>query len=275
MSPSIVVLTDFFAVSNRALSYAAGLAVPLNAHLVLLHARHDELLAPSEFSRMHTRRGERKTTIALQRLASEQPVPAEVDIAVDLLPDALKEVVDRHQPLLVVLGHAGAATTPPETLTQTTLNLLRQVHCPLLLVPPVGWDAFPPRRLLLAIDGQPFRLYPHHDVVRHLVQAMEATLAVVQVTDDEHSRPAAGEVLRTVQANHLVDSLPADALHQVYHAHIATGVLETAAQAGHEADMLVVVGRRHSFLGSLFHESVTAELVRTSPIPVLLLPAED
>lgn len=46
MIPSLVVLTDFFDVSNHALSYAAGLAVPLDAHLVLLHVRHDALLAP-------------------------------------------------------------------------------------------------------------------------------------------------------------------------------------------------------------------------------------
>ena len=39
MTPSLVMLTDFHAVTNRALSYAAGLAVPLQAHL--LHVRHD------------------------------------------------------------------------------------------------------------------------------------------------------------------------------------------------------------------------------------------
>ena len=47
MASPLVVLTDFYAVTNRALSYAAGLAVPLNAELVLLHVRHGELLAPS------------------------------------------------------------------------------------------------------------------------------------------------------------------------------------------------------------------------------------
>ena len=57
MTPSIVVLTDFFAGTNRALSYAAGLAVPLKASLLLLHVRHDELLAPEEFASRHTTAG--------------------------------------------------------------------------------------------------------------------------------------------------------------------------------------------------------------------------
>ncbi|MBC7449052.1 MAG: universal stress protein [Hymenobacteraceae bacterium] len=54
-TPPLVVLTDFFAVTNRALSYAAGLAVPLQAQLVLLHVRHDALLAPYGHSEYYTR----------------------------------------------------------------------------------------------------------------------------------------------------------------------------------------------------------------------------
>ena len=57
MTPSLVVLTDFFAVTNRALSYAAGLAVPLNAQLVLLHVRYDGLPVPEGYGGQHTPRG--------------------------------------------------------------------------------------------------------------------------------------------------------------------------------------------------------------------------
>lgn len=45
MGPCLIVLADFLAVLNHARSYAAGLAMPLPAHLLLLHGRHDELLA--------------------------------------------------------------------------------------------------------------------------------------------------------------------------------------------------------------------------------------
>lgn len=65
MTPSLLVLTDFHAVPNRALSYAAGLAVPLKADL-LLHVWHDDLLAPEAYGdSYHTERGERKTAYAL------------------------------------------------------------------------------------------------------------------------------------------------------------------------------------------------------------------
>ena len=95
MTPSLVVLTDFFAVTNRALSYAAGLAVPLNAQLVLLHARYDGLPVPEGFGARHTQQGEWKTDQALLHLAAEQTVPTGVDVAEGFLPEAVTEAVRR------------------------------------------------------------------------------------------------------------------------------------------------------------------------------------
>ena len=50
MNSSFVILTDFSALPNRALSYAARLAEPMHAQLVLLHVRHDGLLSPEEYT---------------------------------------------------------------------------------------------------------------------------------------------------------------------------------------------------------------------------------
>ena len=275
MMSSLVVLTDFFAVTNRALSYAAGLAVPLNAQLVLLHTRYDGLPVPEGFGARHTPQGEWKTDQALRQLAAEQTVPTEVDVAPGFLPEAVTEAVRRHHPLFIVLGRPGATTEPAELLTSVVMDLMRHAPHPLLLVPSVGWDAFPPRRFLLAVDGQPFTFKDadHQEVLSRLLQATHATLDAVYVTDDEHALPNAGNVLETVRANDLVSTLAESRLHEVYHSTVVGGLLEETARQ--EADVLVVVVRRHSLLGSLFHRSVTAQLIQESTIPVLLLPAED
>lgn len=274
MTSSLVVLTDFFAVSNRALSYAAELAVPLHAHLVLLHVRYDGLLSPANYRRLHTPAGEQRTDQALLRLAAAQPVPTAVDVSEQFLSDAVKEAVVRHHPLLLVLGRPGSATTPEEMVVGTALDLLRHAPYPLLVVPTVGWDSFPPRRLLLAVDGESFQLYEGSpDALGQLLTATNGTLQVVHVTDDEHARPVAVDVLATLQANHLAGSLAAEQVSEVYQPTVVGGVLQEAARL--EADLLVLVARRHSLLGSLFHRSVTAQLLQESPIPILLLPAED
>ena len=275
MTPSIVVLTDFFAVTNRALSYAAGLAVPLHAQLVLLHVRYDGLPVPAGHGGRHTPGGEQQTDQALLRLAAGQTVPTEVDVAEGYLPEALTEAVRRHHPLFMVMGRPSDAAEPTELFTSVVMDVLRHAPHPLLVVPTAGWDAFPPRRLLLAVDGQPFAFadQDHQEVLSRLLHATQATLDVVHVTDDAQARPDAGAVLATVQANDLVNVLAKSQLHEVYSPTVVAGVLEEAARQS--ADVLVVVARRHSLLGSLFHSSVTARLIQESPTPVLVLPAAD
>ena len=273
MTPSIIILTDFFAVSNRALSYAAGLAVPLKASLLLLHARHDELLAPAAFASRHTTDGELKTAYALEKLAAAQPVATDVDISSFSLAEALQEVVGQRPPLLVVLGRAGAEPAPEDLVTATAMDLLRHTPYPLLVIPPAGWDAFPPRRLLLAVDGAPFSLVEYRDVLNQLLHATHGTLSLVQVTDNGATPPSAAAVLDTVRTNDFVSELAENSLRQVYQNTIVGGILQEAA--GQQADMLVVIARRHSLLGGLFHRSVTAQLLRESAIPVLVLPAAD
>ena len=273
MTPSLVVLTDFYAVTNRALSYAAGLAVPQGEQLVLLHVRHDPLLGPSTYYQADTPRGQRQTRQALVDLAADQPVPTTVDVAGGFLPEAVTEAVRLHHPLFLVLARAGQDAETAEFVTSTAVDVLRNAPYPLLVVPAVGWDAYPPRRLLLVVDGEPFRLRPNQDVVRRLLYATEGTLDVVHVTTDDEARPDTDEVRKTVVANDLVDQLPASRQHEVYNPSVLAGIFQEAARQ--EADMLVVVARHHSAMGGLFHRSVTAQLIHESAIPVLLLPAED
>ena len=275
MDTSLVVLTDFNAVTNRALTYAAELALPLAASLVLLHVRYDPLLGGfgDEAGSHYARQQHRNTRQALASLAAEQPVPTTVDVTREVLSDAVRDTVRRHHPLLLVLARAGQADTDAKAATSTALDILRYAPYPLLVVPDAGPAPAPPRRLLLALDGQPFCIRAHQQVLRQLLAASPATLEVVHVTADEDYRPDEGAVLDSLSANHLVDALPETSVQDVYAATAAAGVLQVAAR--HGADLLVVVARPHSFLGRLFHHSVTAQLIEQSPLPVLVLPAEE
>ena len=273
MTPALVVLTDFFAVSNCALSYAAGLAVPLRAHLVLLHVRHDGLLSPEEYTHRYARH-ERQTERALHELADSQPVPTQVEISEAFLPDAVAEAVRHHHPELLVLGRPGTAVQPAEIIVSTAMDLLRHVPYPLLTVPTVGWNTFPPRRLVLAVDGAEFSLYKNQEIVKDMLDFLQGTLSILHVTNKKDPGSAAGHrVLKAVRHSDVAPISPDAEVHLVYHPDAAAGILQGAAEL--QADLLIIVARRHSLLGSLFHRSVTAQVICESPIPVLVLPALD
>jgi nucleotide-binding universal stress UspA family protein len=273
MTPAIIVLTDFFAVSNRALSYAAELAVPLEAHLVLLHVRHDGLLSPEEYMHRGGWRNVKQTQQALHTLAESQPVPTQVEISDNFLPDAVADSVRHHQPQLLVLGRPGTANTPSEVVSSAAMDLLRHVPFPLLIVPTVGWDTAPPRRLALAVDGEPFSLYDNQRIVQQLQQAIPGVLQIIHVTSGPDDTRTPDQILRTVRACGLADKLSPEQVHIVPEMQTVEGVLQAASEQ--QIDMLVVIARRHNLLGSLFHRSVTAQLIGESPLPVLLLPALD
>jgi nucleotide-binding universal stress UspA family protein len=95
----------------------------------------------------------------------------------------------------------------------------------------------------------------------------------VQVTDNDETPPSAAAVLDTVFTNDLVNELAEGSLRQVHQQTVVGGILREAA--GQQADLLVIIARRHSLLGGLFHRSVTAQLLRESAIPVLVLSADD
>ncbi|GAB3857940.1 hypothetical protein GCM10028822_32450 [Hymenobacter terrigena] len=245
--------------------------MPLHAHLVLLHVRRDGLLAPAEYGH-HTTGTERHTAKQLEHLAADQGVPTEVDISEEFLPEAVEDVVRRHHPLLLVLGRPGSATMPAEIVTNTAMDLLRHAPYPLLVVPTVGWDVHPPHRMLLAVDGQPFQLSETRHLLTRLLRANHGTLDVVHVATEQPT-PDAPDVLADLYKHGMLKEVEASRVHRVQQPTVVGGVLQQAADI--EADILVVVARRHSLLGGLFHRSVTAQLIQASPIPVLVLPAEE
>ncbi|NVO32455.1 universal stress protein [Hymenobacter lapidiphilus] len=273
MALPLIVLTDSYAVTNSALAYAAGLALPLQAELVLLHARYDALLAPVD-DPAYVPVGALATEQALQQLAATQPVSTQVEISERELPEALRAAVRYHAPLLLVLGPPGGGSTPLEVMVDTAKTLLSTVPYPLLLVPALGQQAGPPRRLLLAVDGHPFVLHQYQDIIRRLLSVSDGgTLNVVRVSDSSHPRLGTESILETIAANDLADEIAFGQVSEVADLSAADGVLAEAARQ--QADLLVVIARRHSLLGSLFHHSITGQFIERSPIPVLVLPAKD
>lgn len=103
-----------------------------------------------------------------------------------------------------------------------------------------GWD-----RQLIPHEGA----YPQHQRARVVADAATAAITRTGPTID----------LPPPKTQHLVHAFP------------AKGILQVAA-TGH-FDLVVLIARPRSFLGALFHHSVTAQVLLHSPLPVLVLPA--
>ena len=86
------------------------------------------------------------------------------------------------------------------------------------------------------------------------------------VEDDEGCSAA----LRAVQLSGLVKGVATPELRGYQNDDYTEGLL--AAVHDTKADLVIVLARERSYLGELFHRSVTARLLAECPVPVLVLP---
>jgi len=276
--PTIVVLTEAIGSESYLAHFAAALAEPLGARLVLFHAFQDVVMDP-EFGYTPAPLAidtQREIQDALAALAARLPVESEVRVVIEPLRDAVEDAIRLYQPMLLVLGGAGRTDDWFDRLfANTSLSILRSAHYPLLLVPEGGpQPARVPRHALVAVDGDPFHLEATGLAARDLFSALQLKCSVVQAltTAADHDQPviAAARGLATVREGLHLDALPDSAFHPVRGHDPADVILQVAS--GLAADLLVLVARRRSFLGDLFHRSITAQVARRSSVPVLVLP---
>nr|WP_262908820.1 universal stress protein [Hymenobacter translucens] len=265
----MLVLTDFFPAAGRALDYAAGLAAPLGAQLVLLHVRRDSLLDPDALTGKLANLSPPAVKLALTRLTEDLPVPAVAEVSHGRVLPAVLDAVSRLQPALVVLGRPDREELPDELTSTTALDLLQNAPSPLLVVPPSRSGSSVPRRLLLAVDGEPFTLGEFAGPARQLLSGLQAELTVLHCAPEARDSAAA---LDAATQTGLTAEMTKIHVLQVVTDNPADGILTTAQSSDYDA--VVMLARRRSVLGRLFHRSVTAQVLLHCSLPVLVLPVE-
>ena len=255
--------------------YAAALGRPLGLHLALLH--HDlypALLEPTLVAEAieQLEYHEAETLAALRTLAGRLPVPTEVVEASGLLKDDVAAAIRRYHPLLLAMSLGPELGLLDELLRNQVLPVLRATSRPVLLLPAAAPAATLPRRVLVAVDGEPFALAASSRALSELLVSWGAVYTVAHTDLPQEQPGAAGQrALAGVRASKLLLPTTALILYEVAGQTPAAGILQAAADT--QADLLVLITRPRSFLGALFHHSVTAEVLRHTPVPVLLLPA--
>ena len=273
MDPYFLLLTNLSATAAQAARCAAVLGSPLHVHLALLHLYQDAELDPAllPITTTPAYRSPAGAAAALRALAERLAAQAEVAVTTAPLPEALAGAVHRYHPLLLGMGLRHEHHLLDHLLHNQALPALRATYRPLLLVPEAIPRPCVPRRVLLATDAEPCVPSPTTRRLAPLLAAWPAAYTVVHVADRPTPEPFPGQrALTQVRWSGLLPAGASLALHEARHADPAAGIL--AAIEATRPDLLVLPVRPRSFLGRLFHRSVTAQVLATCPVPVLLLP---
>ena len=274
MSLTLVVFAGFYQAARHTVQYANTLTEALRGKLVLLHVNRASLFDPYEAVPEHYRQEElarqTETAAALYRMAEELTTHPAVEVATDLLPAVAQDQADRHHPALFVLSPPYQPHENAASVATDCADLLRGGHHPLLVVPTATPTEHPPRRILIAADRETFVLTPAVLALHPLFALPGVELIVAHVSDSGDDDAGCGAALRAVQLSGLVKDLATPELRGYEHDNYAEGVLVAVEDT--QADLVVVLARQRSYLGELFHRSVTAQLLERCPVPVLVLP---
>ncbi|MBH8558137.1 universal stress protein [Hymenobacter negativus] len=282
MQPTFVVMTDFSAAAEAALAYTTRLATLVDGQVLLLHVFEDHAMNSVNFApgpafgqsgTLTRHRVSREAVLAeLTREAQLLPVPAEVELMEPPMGDALHHLLAHRYPQLLVLGRAHAHAWFAHLLTQShKAATLGATHIPVLLVPEDWPRPELPQHLVVAADGAPLALTPATQDLAPLLTRLHPAVTVVHIAAHAHGPSRAAEALEAVRETGLFGPLDGNSLYEEREVGPVAGLLQAANEVG--ADLLVVMPRPHFFPGNLFHHDVTADLLRRSPVPVLVLPA--
>ena len=275
MNISLIVMTSFYPAAQQAVQYADVLAGALGGQVVLLHANRVALFDPYVFAgdswRKQELEGEKEIETLLERQAEQLWSPASVEIATDLLPDVARDLLARYHPALFVIGRPAPDPTGPEQLSTIVLELLQAAHIPILLVPLGSKALNPAQKVLVAADTEDFKPAGPADAVHLLLGSLGmqgVTVAHVSVLEEDES---CAHALQAVKRSGLLEGMPEPSLRGYQSKNPAAGVFEGIRDT--QADMVVMMARPRSYLGELFHTSVTVQVMHESPVPVLVVPA--
>ncbi|OGX86718.1 universal stress protein [Hymenobacter glacialis] len=272
MALSLIVFAGFYPPARRAIAYADHLAQAVSGRLVLLHVNRASLFDPNDLV-AHGHHQEElarqaDTAAILSRQAEGLLSPASVEVATDLLPAVAQDLALRYQPALFVFSQSG--DDRPADLLASCVDILRAGSYPLLVVSATAPAHNPPRRVLIAADRESFALAPEAEVLRPLLALPGVEVVVAHISSGVEDDEGCALALRAVQASGLVEGLPVPELRGYQHENYAQGVLAAALDT--RADLVVVMARQRSYLSDLFHRSITAQLLQSCPVPVLVLP---
>ena len=272
MKLTFVVLTDATPADESTLAYAAALAAPLGASLHLVHVLDAPLVTTLDYGpSLPDTDYVQAVRMALTQAAARLAVPATTEVIERDGQGAHEQALATYQPALLIAGLTATDGPLDEWLSNRALPLAHQTGYPLLLVPEYLPRAavHPPRRMLLAVEDQPFRLTIQAQALAPLLDQLACAITPVTVlAPGDELRGAVG--LRAVQQCGLASALTLSVLHRVVDERPASGIWQATDEL--EADMVALLDQGHGWVHKLVSGSVIADVLRFSQIPVLLLP---
>jgi len=268
---TIIVPTDFSAISNNAIDYAVDLAKATGSSILVFHAYQVPvsmtdvpivLLSVEDLQKNNESKMDDLKRSLQQRAGESIKIYAETKLGDTV--DELEDVCAKVKPFAVVMGTKGATGMERVLFGSTTLTTIRHLSWPVIVVPP-GKKYSMIKKIGFACDfREVVNSTPTH-FIKDFVKEFNAELHVLNVDyKSSHFKPGTPE--ESVLLHTMLEDL--DPRYDfIEDANIELGIEKFAKK--NDLDLIITIPKKHKLLEGLFRKSHTKELIFHSHLPIM------
>lgn len=268
----ILAAVDFSEPSDNAALYALQLAGTVTGGSLTLYYVYESITAGSDGTPLLVDTEARKL-VALnalehlkQRIAATASVPVEVVAEEGSLTTNLEKYVKRNAVDVVVMGITGSTKIEQLIIGSNTLNVINKDICPVLIVPATArYKKI--ETAVFATDLQRVEASTPLMVLKSFLNTFHPRLYAVHVTTEHAAVPDEYKKEKEKLSEMLKEYNPA--CYFLLEQDFTTAIARFSRE--YNADIIITVPRKHSFLKNLFTESHTKKLAYQSHLPILAI----
>ena len=268
---TLIVPTDFSAISKNASDYAFEMARSINASILLVNI-YNIPVSISEVPVVLT--SEEDVRIEAERMINElkkeyetrsdNSIKIYTDVKLGVVEEELEGLCKKINPLAVVMATKGATGLERVIFGSNTLTAIKHLFVPVIVVPPNA-KFKKIEHIGFATDFKNVKEITPKEEIEFFTKLFGAKLHVLNIDyKDKHFTPASPE------ESLMLDMMLKD-LSPEYH-HIEETDVERAINNfadNYHLDMVLVVPRKHKLLDSIFSKSHSKELALHTHVPMM------
>lgn len=266
----ILLPTDFSEASDKAIAYAFNLFSHTPCEFTLMHA-YDTFpgggvpeLAYVMIDEMYKRAKKEIAEYieAAKQLDTERIHTFKAELVSGSPASAIQILNQQHDYDFVIIGATGRGEDI--LFGSTATDVVRNVTANTIVVP-VKAQLDPIKNIVLAVDYKPINSFAEFDSLKELLLKENATLTLLTILKDGQFPTELDGLLKYEYHDYFKGVGMID--YQLRADTVEEGIIEYLSN--HEADMLVMLTRHHSFFDVLFNRSVTRKFAFNPALPLL------
>lgn len=271
---TLLVPTDFSEAADNAAMYAAGLAKLSGASLVLFHAYHvptiisEQVVALPSMDEIEQECYKRLS--ALKEKIDNMPggdIPITYLCRCGFAADEISLVSKEIHADLIIAGMRGSGYITDKLFGNVTTALIHKPLCPMLVISKqVTFKAID--KIVFAYDFHKLSDKYSFTILKELADLFLSHLYILNIENQPDLIEYALKKIRETKLQHWLNDVYAT-FHTVQHKNVSEGLSEFIKE--HEAGLLVMMPREHSFFETILHRSETDKMAYQVNIPLLII----